>query len=62
MASKKKKIRCWVCGVPATREAFGEHICDNPVCEQITREDITLALAMEKVKEKEEEFRRGEAV
>lgn len=62
MGSKKKKIRCWVCGVPATRQAYGDDICDNPVCEQITREEAVLALAVEEVKQKEKKFREGEVV
>ena len=44
MGRKKKKdvVRCNVCGVQATQRIAGKlHVCDNPVCEQLTLEQIS---------------------
>ena len=65
MGRKKKDavVRCWVCGVPATRSMSSEeHVCDNPVCEQVTKEHIAMSVAIDEVNKKEEKFREGEHV
>lgn len=60
MTRKKKPavVRCWVCGEPATREEC-EPICDNIVCEGITRLEVKMAVMVEK---EQQEHDRGQEV
>jgi hypothetical protein len=62
MGSKKTKIRCWVCGAPATEQIAGEDVCYNRVCHQITHEHIEFTIAELKLEEKRKKYREGEYV
>lgn len=63
MSKNKKTVRCWVCGVPATRSMSSvDHICDHALCETVTRHHMEMEVAYAKAEEQKEKYMKGAAV